>query len=139
MKNKYKVFSILLCCFSLIAFYFLYTCIFPSPKENIVSLQEIVLSNVQEDLQLIDLRTRSELEKTWVIPWALHIDYYQDDFEDQLAQLDTNISYVIYCHSWVRSAKTISLMQEIWLNNVRDYSPGIKWWIAAWGETQEYK
>jgi len=104
-----------------------------------VSVEEIVLASQTGNIGLIDLRTEREVQITWIIPWAIHIDYYKDDFEQKISELPKNVPYIIYCHSWVRSWKTIEIMQELWFKNIRDYSPWIRGWLAAWGTTIEEK
>lgn len=68
LMKKNKIIISALLCFSLAVSVALYLCIFPSPKTYDVSLQEIVASQSQENVQLIDLRTQSEVQKTGLIP-----------------------------------------------------------------------
>lgn len=138
MKNRIKkvifflVIGIVLWLFSLII-------LSPwTPPELRVSQQQVQEAILQDDIQIIDLRTLREVKNTGIIPTAIHIDYYQSDFKERLAQLDTSKSYIVYCYSWVRSRHTLAIMQELWLSDVRDYAPWIIWWLSWGNKTVPY-
>jgi len=63
------------------------------------------------DVILLDVRTPKEVAGG-KIPNAKEIDYRSNDFEEKIAKLDKNKSYVIYCKSGGRSSKVLAIMKE---------------------------
>lgn len=87
----------------------------------------------KKDWILIDLRTIEELQHTWIIEWALNIDYYSSYFKDNIWTLDKDKKYLIYCRSWHRSWITLNTMKELWFTNVVN----LEWWINSWTMARE--
>ncbi|MEL6275066.1 MAG: rhodanese-like domain-containing protein, partial [Bacteroidota bacterium] len=58
-----------------------------------------------EDVIILDVRTPAETDRG-VIEGALLIDYRSPGFEDELAKLDKEKTYLVYCQSGGRSART---------------------------------
>jgi len=110
-----------------------------TPAELRASYDEVILSQSQEDTILIDLRTEKELRQTGIIPWAIHIDYYKNDFKQKLSELDPSKKYIVYCHVWVRSNRVFNIMSDLGFIDVSDYTPGIKWWLEMDGPTLTYE
>ena len=104
---------------------------------NSVVSKRLALNDFKKELQkedsiLIDLRTISELEETWIIPWAKQIDFYSSDFKSYLNSLNKSNKYLIYCRSWNRSSQTLSMMKELGFKSVLELEWGIKNWISLW-------
>lgn len=82
------------------------------------------------DVVFLDVREPYELEEDGKVEGSINIDFYQDDFEDKLMQLDRSKKYVVYCRSGRRSAKTCEIMSEMGfekLYNIKEgYDPAIK-------------
>lgn len=82
------------------------------------------------DVVFLDVREPDELEEDGFVEGSINIDFYQDDFEDKLNQLDRSKKYVVYCRSGRRSAKTCEMMNEMGfekLYNIKEgYDPAIK-------------
>lgn len=81
---------------------------------------------------IIDIRTPEEIAQGKITNNALEIDFYDDDFRDELSQLDPNDNYLIYCRSGNRSGQTLEILDELGFKNTYDLDGG----ITAW---QEYK
>ncbi|MBP7929194.1 MAG: rhodanese-like domain-containing protein [Acidimicrobiia bacterium] len=81
-------------------------------------------------VQLIDLRTPEEFDEGH-IAGAEMIDFYAADFGDEIAKLDRDGQYVIYCRSGNRSGQTAVLMQSLGFTNVADVNGGILAWEGA--------
>jgi rhodanese-related sulfurtransferase len=64
-----------------------------------------------KDIQVIDVRTTQELQ-SGMIPGALHIDFYEPDFMQQVEKLDKSKPALLYCRSGGRSANAMSMMQN---------------------------
>ncbi len=82
------------------------------------------------DFALLDLRTPVEVAGGY-IEGAVNIDFYDDDFRDQLDALDRDKTYVIYCQSGGRSGMTHETMQELGFAEVYNVVGGINTWRAA--------
>lgn len=81
------------------------------------------------DRVLIDVRTPEEFDESH-LDGALLIDFYRDDFEAALSELDRDQAYVIYCRSGNRSGQARELMAELGFTDVADIDGGIVAWEA---------
>ncbi len=79
---------------------------------------------------LLDLRTPEEIADGY-IEGADNIDFYDEDFREQLDELDKGRKYVIYCRSGGRSGKTREMMRELGFTEVYNTLGGINEWRAA--------
>ncbi len=78
----------------------------------------------------LDVRTPSEFAAGHV-PDATNLDFYGATFRAQLAKLDKNKSYVVYCHTGNRSGQATTLMHSLGFKHVYDVQGG----IAAWEQS----
>ena len=65
----------------------------------------------QPGTQVLDVRTSVEY-LAGHLEQAKNLNVNAADFTQQLAQLDTSKTYVVYCHSGKRSAKALGIMQQ---------------------------
>jgi rhodanese-related sulfurtransferase len=80
---------------------------------------------------LIDVRTIDEY-KTGHIINAKQADFNNSqEFSKYLASLDKNGKYLIYCHTGIRSAKAMQLMQDKGFTSVHDLVGGYAAWTTA--------
>lgn len=81
---------------------------------------------------VLDVRTPEEYaqghlpEKT-----PRNLDFYAADFREQLAQLDREKTYLVYCRTGNRSGETMKLMKELGFRRVYDLKGGIVAWQSA--------
>jgi len=80
------------------------------------------------DFTIIDVRTPEEIAEGKIIEDALEIDFYDDDFQEQLAALDPNEKYLIYCRSGNRSGKTLTILDELGFTSTQHLEGGINAW-----------
>lgn len=73
---------------------------------------------------LVDVRTPDEYTAGH-IKGAINIDYYAQDFENNIAKLDKTKAYFIYCHSGNRSGHAASIMNDAGINTIYDLQGGI--------------
>jgi len=73
---------------------------------------------------IIDLRTHKEFSESH-IENAINIDYYENDFKEQINSLDRNQKYMIYCRSGIRSGKAAVIFQKLGFENIYDLDDGI--------------
>ena len=79
---------------------------------------------------LLDIRTLEEYSEGR-IPDAVNIDFYAPDFADQLAQLDPDGNYVVYCRSGNRSGQAMPIFEDLGFTSVTDVDGGIVAWYEA--------
>lgn len=79
---------------------------------------------------LLDIRTPEEFAEARV-PGAVNIDFYAPDFADQLAELDLDGSYVVYCRSGSRSAEAMPIFEDLGFTAVTEVDGGIVAWNQA--------
>ncbi len=89
-----------------------------------------IQDNPPDDLVILDVRTPEEFADGH-LEGAIMIDFYDDDFADQLAQLDPEVPYLLYCRSGNRSGQTATIMQELGFTDVADVDGGIVSWADA--------
>ncbi len=82
------------------------------------------------DLVILDVRTPEEFAEGHV-EGAVLLDFYREDFAEQLAALDPDVSYVLYCRSGNRSGQTRALMSDLGFTDVEDVEGGIVNWQTA--------
>ncbi len=99
----------------------------------IISQQTVdVIHALQDDPEfvLLDIRTPAEVEAGH-ISGAVNLDFYDPAFRDDLAALDRDKVYLIYCRTGNRSGQAYSIMKELGFERVYDMGGGITQWIAA--------
>lgn len=75
------------------------------------------------DHLLIDVRTEGEYSQG-TIEDAININFYADDFEAQLSQLDTNKQVFIFCQAGGRSKQSSKLFFKVGFKKVTDLKGG---------------
>jgi rhodanese-related sulfurtransferase len=96
---------------------------------SVAGVQEMVESP-PADLVVLDIRTPEEFAAGHLAD-AINIDYYADDFEDQLEQLDLEVPYVMYCNSGNRSSNALPVMDTLGFVEVYELEGGIQAWYGA--------
>lgn len=89
-----------------------------------------IIADPPDDLVILDVRTQKEFDEGH-IEGAVMLDFYRDDFETELADLDPNVPYVVYCRSGNRSGQTIALMENLEFRTVADVDGGVLAWETA--------
>lgn len=79
---------------------------------------------------LLDVRTPDEFA-TGHLQGARNIDFRAADFDDQLAKLDRNATYAVYCHSGNRSGQALQKMTSAGFTHAADLAGGITAWSQA--------
>ena len=82
-----------------------------------------------EDVQLLDVR-RPEEWAEGIIEDALTINWFDENFGNQITILDKEKPVLVYCASGGRSGKAMSLMKEQGFKEVYNLEGG----IGAWNE-----
>ena len=79
---------------------------------------------------IIDVRTADEFNSGHLAK-AVNIDYYSPNFKSNIAKLDRNIEYLIYCRTGVRGAAATQIMLDIGFTRVYNLTGGILEWTKA--------
>ncbi|MFC2095703.1 rhodanese-like domain-containing protein [Candidatus Bipolaricaulota bacterium] len=104
------------------------------PPFGVITTQQAVdvILALQSDPEfvLLDIRTPAEVEAGH-ISGAIAFDFYSDTFRDDLAALDRDLTYLIYCRTGNRTGQAYGIMDELGFEQVFDMGGGISQWIAA--------
>lgn len=103
-----------------------------SPGIRVVSPTEgaAIQTSPPDGLVVLDVRTIEEFNEGH-LDGATMIDFYSADFEAQLAQLDKDTPYLLYCRSGNRSGQARAIMEELGFTDVADVGGGILAWVDA--------
>lgn len=104
----------------------------PDPGIRLVSTERgaSIQAEADEDLIVLDVRTPEEFAAGH-LEGAILVDFYDDDFVDQLSELDPNRPYLMYCRSGNRSGQTAEIMKDLGFTDVADVDGGIVAWSDA--------
>jgi rhodanese-related sulfurtransferase len=80
--------------------------------------------------QLLDVRTPEEF-KSGYISGAKNLDYYDDNFAQQIAKLDKTKPVMVYCAKGGRSASAAEQLNQAGFSKVYDLTGGMYAWKAA--------
>lgn len=83
-----------------------------------------------DDLVVLDVRTPEEFAGGH-LPGAVNVNFYDDDFEDRVAELDRGVPYLVYCSQGGRSGSAGGIMQELGFTDVADMTQGFPAWADA--------
>jgi phage shock protein E len=89
-----------------------------------------IQTNPPDGLVVLDVRTSEEFTEGH-LEGAMMIDFYADDFADQVAQLDPDTPYILYCRSGNRSGQTAAIMNQLGFTDVAEVDGGILAWSDA--------
>jgi rhodanese-related sulfurtransferase len=79
---------------------------------------------------ILDVRTEKEF-KAGHIPGATNIDLNSPDFDEKVAKLDKNKTYLVHCAGGVRSARACKKLEGAGFKELYDLAPGFKGWEKA--------
>jgi phage shock protein E len=89
-----------------------------------------ITDNPPEDLVVLDVRTPEEFAEGH-LAGAVLVDFYDADFAEQLAVLDTDVPYLVYCRSGNRSGQALGVMEQLGFTSAVDVDGGIVAWTGA--------
>ena len=78
----------------------------------------------------LDVRTPDEFAEGHV-EGARLIDFQSGNFENEIAALDKNATYAVYCRSGNRSGQAVKVMQDAGFTNVFNMNGGVIDWANA--------
>ena len=89
-----------------------------------------ITDNPPADLVVLDVRTPEEFAEGH-LEGAVLVDFYAADFAEQLAALDTDVPYLVYCRSGNRSGQALGVMEQLGFASAVDVDGGIVAWTDA--------
>jgi len=78
----------------------------------------------------LDVRTPGEFMGGF-IQGARNIDFQSGNFENEIAALDKNATYAVYCRSGNRSGQAVRVMHDAGFHNVYNLNGGVIDWTNA--------
>ena len=78
----------------------------------------------------LDVRTPGEFAEGY-IKGARLINFQSGNFENEIAALDKNATYAVYCRSGNRSGQAVKVMQDAGFTNVFNMNGGVIDWANA--------
>ena len=76
---------------------------------------------------ILDIRTPGEYQSGHLKD-AIMIDYYAKSFVDEIGRLDKQKSYLVYCRSGNRSARSMDLFRKLQFQKIYHLASGINGW-----------
>ena len=86
-----------------------------------------IFEKVDANAQLVDVRTSEEYSKGY-IKNAVNINFFDDDFMEQMSKLNKDEAIYIYCRSGGRSGKASAKLEEAGFTKVYDLDGGMLQW-----------
>lgn len=83
-----------------------------------------------DDLKVLDIRTPGEFAEGH-IAGAVNIDFKAPDFDEELAKLDQNKTYLVHCGSGGRSGMSLAKFRELGFKKIFHLNQGFMEWEAA--------
>ena len=96
-------------------------------KEKISLISPEKLNEELGSIQLIDVRTPEEFAEGH-LENAKNMNYYDDDFKQQLSVLDKNQKVYVYCKKGGRSSSAAELLSEMGFTEIYDLEGGMDNW-----------
>ncbi|HET6228355.1 MAG TPA: rhodanese-like domain-containing protein [Bacteroidia bacterium] len=94
---------------------------------NVSSEEFSKMINTDKTAIIIDLRTDKEIEKGF-IAGAIQIDYLGKTFDNQIAALDKEKTYFVYCQSGGRSSDAAAYMEKQGFKKIINLEKGFSDW-----------
>jgi rhodanese-related sulfurtransferase len=102
---------------------------------SVTEANDLIQANAADsNFIVLDVRTQDEINSGVIAHEDANfdmLDFYHPEFKAQLAQLDKEMTYVVYCRSGNRSGQTLDMMTELGFSNVYDVEGGISAWKDA--------
>jgi rhodanese-related sulfurtransferase len=95
-----------------------------------LSVTEFSSKITEPGVVILDVRTPAEFAEGF-IEGARLIDFQSGNFENQIATLDKNSTYAVYCRSGNRSGQAVKVMQDAGFTNVFNMNGGVIEWANA--------
>ena len=95
-----------------------------------LSVNEFSAKVAEAGVITLDVRTPGEFMGGY-IEGAKNIDFQSGNFENEVAALDKNATYAVYCRSGNRSGQAVKVMHDAGFHNVYNLNGGVIDWANA--------
>lgn len=95
-----------------------------------LSVSEFSSKVTETGIITLDVRTPSEFNEGHIEGASL-IDFQSGNFENEIASLDKNQTYAIYCRSGNRSGEAVKVMTEAGFTKIYNLDGGVIDWASA--------
>jgi rhodanese-related sulfurtransferase len=95
--------------------------------ELLSCMQSQDISSNANCLVILDVRTPQEY-RSGHLDGSINLDFKSPSFSDQIARLDRNNAYLLYCRTGIRSARVLLLMKSLGFMNLYNLTKGIEQW-----------
>jgi rhodanese-related sulfurtransferase len=95
-----------------------------------LSVTEFSAKVAEAGVITLDVRTPGEFAEGY-IKGARLVDFQSGNFENEIAALDKNATYAVYCRSGNRSGQAVKVMQDAGFTNVFNMNGGVIDWANA--------
>ena len=95
-----------------------------------LSVTEFSSKIAESGVVTLDVRTPGEFAEGY-IEGARLIDFQSGNFDNEIAALDKNATYAVYCRSGNRSGQAVKVMHDAGFHNVYNLNGGIIDWANA--------
>ncbi len=95
-----------------------------------LSVKEFSSKITESGVVTLDVRTPAEFAEGY-IKGARLICFQSGSFENEIATLDKNATYAVYCRSGNRSGQAVKVMQDAGFTNVFNMNGGVIDWASA--------
>ncbi|MFN4124077.1 MAG: rhodanese-like domain-containing protein [Flavobacteriales bacterium] len=99
-----------------------------APVVKDISPDEFKNLSSKNEVLVIDVRTPEEIAEGYIEGADLFIDYNGCCFNEEVAKLDKNQTYVVYCRSGGRSSNASDFMTKNGFKDVYNLKGGITHW-----------
>lgn len=115
----------------------LFACQAQTGGKTLVNTDEFKELSQQEDVYVIDVRTPAEVSASYISETDYFFDVNNPDFAKNIATLDKDKTYIVYCRSGARSSNAIAYMQKQGFTNLYELAGGIlSWKDSKWLQTK---
>lgn len=80
------------------------------------------------DYRILEISTAEECSEEGTIENSINIDFFSEDFREQVDRLDKSAAYILFCRSGKRSAKALVIMEELGFLEVYEVEGGVYAW-----------
>jgi rhodanese-related sulfurtransferase len=102
-----------------------------SDGHHLISPAEFKKKIETDEYVLVDIRTAKEYTNEHILGADLNLDFYADDFAEQVNKLDKDKKYLYYCRTGHRSGQAGHYAEQFGFKNVYELEGGISAWKKA--------
>ena len=112
---------------------------------NSISVEDLANEINQDNIVVIDVQSKDDVEKTGMIPGAIHaergmLEFYADQSEEnpfRISELDPNKKIVVYCGVGGQGALSAKTLKDMGFKNVSNLKGGVKAWKDSGQKTMK--